>query len=108
MEIGYKIWLKKEGRKIFGKGPKELLIRVDQLGSLSKAAASMNMSYSKAWNLISNLEKTLGIKVLDKKIGGIDGGSSSLTPEGKNLIKKYDRLEKKIEQIFSQIDLNNI
>lgn len=98
MNIGWKIWLKKDDIKIFGKGPKELLERIEQMGSIKKAADSMNMSYSKAWNLIANLEKSLGIKVLDKTIGGVDGGSSTLTPEGKELIKKYNELEKRVEE----------
>lgn len=108
MDIGYKIWLKKDGEKLFGRGPRELLVKVDQLGSLNKAASSMNMSYSKAWNLVSNLEKALGFKVLDKKIGGIDGGSSSLTEEGRKLIEKYDRLEKEIEEAISKIDIDSL
>jgi len=98
MDIGWKIWLKKDEVKIFGKGPKELLERTEQMGSLRRAAVSMNMSYSKAWNLITNLEKSLGIKVLDKTIGGVDGGSSTLTQEGKELIRKYNELEKRVEE----------
>ena len=98
MNIGWRIWLKKDEVKIFGKGPKELLKEQNRMGSLRKAAMSMNMSYSKAWNLISNLEKSLGFKVLDKTIGGVDGGSSTLTQEGKELIRKYNELEKRVEE----------
>lgn len=103
MNIGWRIWLTKDDAKIFGKGPKELLIRTDKMGSLRKAAISMNMSYSKAWNLISNLEKSLGIKVLDKTIGGVDGGSSSLTEDGKVLISKYEELEERVEAAILSI-----
>ncbi|SCG82813.1 molybdate transport system regulatory protein [Proteiniborus sp. DW1] len=103
MNIGWRIWLTKDETKIFGKGPKELLQRTEKMGSLRKAAMSMNMSYSKAWNLISNLEKSLGLKILDKTIGGVDGGSSKLTQEGKILIEKYEELEKKVEEAILKI-----
>lgn len=103
MNIGWRIWLAKDETKIFGKGPKELLQRTEKMGSLRKAAISMNMSYSKAWNLISNLEKALNIKILDKTIGGVDGGSSTLTEEGKELIDKYEELEKRIEETIIKI-----
>lgn len=103
MDLGWRIWLSKGNTKIFGKGPKELLIRTESMGSLRKAAMSMNMSYSKAWNLISNLEKSLNIKILDKTIGGIDGGSSTLTKEGKELISKYEELEKRVEEAILKI-----
>lgn len=103
MNIGWKIWLTKDGSKIYGKGPKELLQRTEKMGSLRKAAMSMNMSYSKAWNLISNLEKSLGFKILDKTIGGVDGGSSTLTEEGKVLMSKYEDLEKRVEEAILKI-----
>lgn len=103
MNIGWRIWLTEEETKIFGKGPKELLQRTEKMGSLRKAAMSMNMSYSKAWGLISNLEKSLGFKILDKTIGGIDGGSSTLTEEGKALIDKYEELEKRVGEAILKI-----
>lgn len=103
MNIGWKIWLSKDKNKIFGKGPKELLLRTEKMGSLRKAASSMNMSYSKAWNLISNLEKSLDVKILDKTIGGVDGGSSKLTEEGKELIAKYELLENRVEEAITSI-----
>ncbi|MFA5523379.1 MAG: LysR family transcriptional regulator [Tissierellales bacterium] len=103
MKIHWRIWLTKDEIKIFGKGPRELLQRTEKMGSLRKAAISMNMSYSKAWNLISNLEKALDTRILDKTIGGLDGGSSTLTEEGKRLISKYDELEKRIEEAVFKI-----
>lgn len=103
LEVGYKIWLKEDDDKIFGRGPKELLQRTEKMGSLRRAASSMNMSYSKAWSLVDNLEKKLNIKILDKKIGGVNGGSSSLTEEGKELVAKYEKLEKEIEEAILKI-----
>ncbi|KXG78243.1 winged helix-turn-helix domain-containing protein [Thermotalea metallivorans] len=100
MEIKWKIWIEKDQQKIFGRGPKELLLKVEKLGSLRQAALAMDMSYSKAWHLIDNLEKALGIKILDKKIGGAEGGSSLLTPEGKQLIAKYEQLETEAEKVI--------
>lgn len=103
MNVGWRVWLTKDDTKIFGKGPTELLLRTEKMGSLRKAAMSMNMSYSKAWNLISNLEKALDIKILDKTIGGVDGGSSALTEEGKMLIDKYKELEERVEEAILEI-----
>ncbi len=103
MDIGWRVWLKKDKRKIFGKGPRELLLNVDKLGSLRKAALSMNMSYNKAWNLISNLEESLGFKILQKRVGGVNGGGSSLTKEAWILIDKYEKMEMEIEECVMDI-----
>ena len=88
-----KIWLDHNG-KAFGEGPFELLKRVEKTNSLHEAAYQMRMSYSKAWKLIQMTEKRLGFVLLDKKVGGISGGGSRVTPEGKELMKRYKQFEK--------------
>jgi molybdate transport repressor ModE-like protein len=103
MELGWKVWLKNDENKIFGTGPKILLLKIEECGSLRKAATSMNMSYSKAWNIISNLEKSLGFKILHKYVGGVGGGGSTLTYEARELIKKYDEFEREVEENIKKI-----
>ena len=105
MNVGWKIFLKEDNMKIFGKGPKTLLLKIDELGSLRMAASTMKLSYTKAWNMILNLEKGLGIKVLEKQIGGKNGGGSTLTKEARVLIEKFDEFE--IEVGNSIIELFN-
>lgn len=96
MNVGWKIFLKEDSMKIFGKGPKTLLLKIDELGSLRMAASNMKLSYTKAWNMILNLEKGLGIKVLEKQVGGKNGGGSTLTKEARVLIEKFDEFEKEV------------
>jgi len=93
MKVACKIWLDHNG-KAFGEGPYELLKRVEKTNSLHEAAHRMGMSYSKAWKLIQTMEKRLGFSLLDKKIGGLSGGGSQVTPKGKELMKRYGQFEK--------------
>jgi len=92
MKAVCKIWLDHNG-KAFGEGPLELLKRVEKVNSLHEAAHQMGMSYSKAWKLIQSMEKRLGFSLLDKKVGGLSGGGSQVTPKGKELMKRYERFE---------------
>lgn len=100
-----KIWLE-DGGKVFGDGPCDLLQRVDQLGSLRKAAADMKMSYRQAWKLIKMLEENLGFALLESRAGGREGGGSSLTAEGKKLMLSYRAFRKhaaeKLEELFNE------
>ncbi|HHY04368.1 MAG TPA: LysR family transcriptional regulator [Thermoanaerobacterales bacterium] len=89
MKLESRFWLEQGGEKVFGKGPCVLLETVDRLGTLNKAAAELGMSYSKAWSIIKRAEKQLGFLLMERTTGGVDGGGSSLTPEGKQLIKNY-------------------
>jgi molybdate transport system regulatory protein len=103
MNVNWRIYLKQDNIKVFGKGPKKLLLKIDELGSIRKAASSMKLSYTKALNMISCLEKGLGIKVLQKQIGGKDGGGSILTEEVIELIRKFDELESEVEECITEL-----
>lgn len=103
MNVSWRIYLKEDDIKIFGKGPKMLLLKIDELGSIRKAASSMKLSYTKAWNMILNLENGLGIKVLEKQIGGKDGGGSILTEEVRVLIRKFDEFEMEVGACITEL-----
>lgn len=98
MEVSWKVWIKNNDKKVFGRGPKDLLINIDQFGSINKAASEMNMSYSKALRLINTIESELKIEVLERRSGGKGGGGSVLTDDAKALVEKFDRFEKEVEK----------
>ena len=53
MELSYSMRLRIHGQDVFfGPGTEELLLLVNETGSLHMAAAKMGMSYSKAWKII--------------------------------------------------------
>lgn len=105
MKPMYKVWLDNNG-KVFGKGPFLLLKEVENTGSLSEAAKRLSMSYNKAHNLIKSIERNLDTKLLIKKIGGVNGGSSTLTPEAKKLMDNFEKFQeecgKYIEKCYNQ------
>jgi len=102
MKAVCKIWLDNYG-KAFGEGPYELLKRVEKTNSLHEAALQMGMSYSKAWKLIQMMEKRLGFILLDKKIGGLSGGGSHVTPEGEEFLKRYERFKKEAAEAVEKV-----
>ncbi|KMT22742.1 winged helix-turn-helix domain-containing protein [Clostridium cylindrosporum] len=101
MKAMYKLWLDNDG-KVFGKGPFILLTEVEKCGSLSEAAKNIGMSYNKAHSLIKSIEKKLETKLLIKKIGGVNGGSSTLTPEAKKLMNSYSNFTKDCEEYIDK------
>jgi molybdate transport system regulatory protein len=101
LKVAFKIWLDNSG-KAFGEGPYELLKLVEKTNSLHEAAHQMDMSYSKAWKLIQTMEKRLGFFLLDKKIGGLSGGGSRVTPKGKELMKRYEQFEREARKAIEK------
>ena len=79
------------GERVFGPGVAELLKRVQEHRSLRAAAFSMEMAYSKAWQIIRTAEDGFGCKLLSSTIGGRHGGGAVLTPEGERILNAYER-----------------
>lgn len=88
--------------KFFGPGINSLLHSIEENGSIQSACKSMKMSYSKAWTIIRRMEKHLGCKVLDTKIGGVGGGVSVLTDAAKDFLDKYDKMYKELNTLTQQ------
>ena len=63
---------------------------VQRCGSMQTASRIMNTYYTKCWKMIKEAESALGIKFLENKPGGADGGSSELTAEGQRFRHAYN------------------
>lgn len=85
------IFLNEENEKFFGEGPYRLLKKVEETGSLHASAIAMGMAYSKATKLLKNAEKSLGVPLTVRKIGGKSGGGSLLTEEACDFMHRYER-----------------
>lgn len=83
-----KVVLTKE-EDFFGPGIYCLLKYIDETGSIQAAAAKMNMSYSKGWKMVNKVEKEMGFPFLNRCNGGKNGGSSTLTEEGRLFMERY-------------------
>lgn len=84
------IFLDENREKFFGDGPYQLLKGIEKTGSVRSAALAMGMAYSKAMKLMKHAEEALGFPLTSRSAGGVSGGGSRLTPEGKEWIEKYE------------------
>jgi len=98
LKLRYKLWIEKDGEKVFGDGPLDILHRIEKTGSLRQAAEEINMSYSQAWNLMKDLEKRLGFNLLRRKVGGKKGGGSEITEEAGELMMKFKMFRNKAKE----------
>ena len=75
---------------VFGDGKYRLLKTIQKNGSLRKAAIELNRSYRKAWGDLKISEIGLGIKLVEMRRGGKDGGSAILTDKGMDLLDRWE------------------
>jgi len=93
-KIKSRIWIESKNKVFLGEGRVQLLKAIDETGSLSKAAKSLNISYKKAWGLIDSVNKSAKQPVTINSIGGKGGGGAELTDYGKSLILAFDEINK--------------
>ena len=89
----------------FGNGLYRLLL-IDEYKSVNRACKEMRMAYSKAYKMIIRSEKDLNCKLLVGKIGGKGGGGSELTPEARELLTIYERVNLKTKE-FVENEIEN-
>ena len=94
-----KVWLEAAGKPVFGDGKAHLLEQIDQAGSLAAAAVALGMSYRGLWGRLREMERRLGVKLVARAAGGVGGGGSKLTPQGRQLLVRYRRFRKGINAI---------
>ncbi|GEM_PF-54659 len=87
-----------EGAFVASKGRVQLLELIDRLGSLSKAAREMKMSYRHAWGLIKKMDEAMGESVVAMTRGGAGGGKAVLTDAGRAVVEFYRWTEMGVEK----------
>ncbi len=84
-----RIWLEGEEGTFLGYGRVVLLERINEFGSISKAARSMEMSYKHAWDLVDSMNRQAPEPLIKTAAGGKGGGGTKLTVAGKQAIKHF-------------------
>lgn len=88
-ELNGSLWFQKSDRKYLGEDRITLLEKIDELGTIAKAAKAIGISYKSAWdtlNLINNLaEKPLVVR----STGGKGGGGTHLTQAGRQVVDQF-------------------
>ena len=98
MEIKSKFWIENKGEVVLGGGKAGLLLAVDRLGSIQRAADEFGMSYRHAWGAIKKIERRAGFRIVDTKLGGSNRGAQ-LTPRGKKFVEKADSILKDLQRV---------
>jgi len=73
LKIDGRFWLTLDGRNFLGRGRVELLQRIRETGSISRAARSMKMSYKAAWDAVAAMNAAWGASLVDSGPGGAAG-----------------------------------
>lgn len=97
-----------KGERAFGPGKAELLEKIAAEGSISKAAKAMDMSYSRAWQLVDAMNHDFKKPLVESSTGGRKGGGAVVTKTGLELLSLFRRMEEQLntttEAYFSEFE----
>ena len=93
-----RFWLTLDGRNFLGRGRVELLQRIRETGSISKAAKAMKMSYKAAWDAVDAMNSAWPNPLVESGPAG-----SHLTEDAERLITAFQRAEAQHAQYLAQL-----
>jgi molybdate transport system regulatory protein len=76
-----------------GPGKVAVLEEIARSGSISGAGRALHISYRRTWELVEDLNATLGAPVVQTAAGGSGGGGASLTELGQAVVTRYRAIE---------------
>jgi molybdate transport system regulatory protein len=79
-----------------GHGKMELLEHIRETGSISAGGRAMDMSYRRAWLLVSEMNRMFKHPVVESQRGGQKGGGAALTEFGEELLARFRQMEQTI------------
>ena len=84
-----KVWLEIDGHPVIGEGRLAMLSAIDDSGSIIDAARRLGISYRKIRGAISDMEGSVGTRLVITHRGGSQGGGAQLTPRARDLVQRY-------------------
>jgi molybdate transport system regulatory protein len=97
-----KVWLERDGRVALSAWRIGLLEAIHETRSLTAAAARTGVPYRTAWYKLREIEGQLGMRLLDTHSGGPEGGHTTLTPEGIDIVRRFRRASRGVEELIRE------
>ena len=89
MELTGSLWLQRSGKKVFAEERIALLEMIHELGSITKAAMAVGISYKTAWDLVDLMNNLADRPLVERSVGGRGGGGTALTQAGLEVVKQF-------------------
>jgi len=91
------LWIERGGRVALSRWRVQLLEAIETTGSISAAAEKIGVQYRLAWERLEEMEEGLGVRLVERHVGGAGGGGAVITPIGRNLIARFNAFATAVE-----------
>ncbi len=90
-----------DGITFLGRNRIDLLSAIRDSGSITKAANVVGLSYKAAWDSIDSMNNMAAKPLVERVVGGKNGGGTRLTVYGNKLINTLEKMESEYERRLS-------
>lgn len=80
-----------------------LLEAIEQHGSISQAAKAVPLSYKAAWDAVDAMNNMADVPLVERSVGGRQGGGTKLTDYGRNMVALYRAMEKEYQEALDRV-----
>lgn len=91
-----------------GPGKAELLILIEETGSISAAARRMGMSYRRAWLLVETMNRCFASPLVETAQGGKGGGGAGVSELGRRVLVLYQQMEASLALCDEMTELSDL
>jgi molybdate transport system regulatory protein len=81
-----------------------LLEAIDRCGSISGAAREVGISYKTAWDAVDAMNNAAEKPLVRRAVGGVGGGGTMLTEEGKETVRLYRVLQGEHQRFIGRLE----
>jgi molybdate transport system regulatory protein len=103
MMVAGSVSFRKDGEDFLGASRIDLLEKIDQYGSITKAGKAHGVSYKTAWEQVDALNNLADKPLVVKSAGGKGGGGTRLTDEGREVVRRYRTIQAEHERFLAAI-----
>lgn len=98
------LWFKQAENRFLGGDRIMLLEKIDDLGSITKAAKAVGISYKTAWDTVNLINNMAEKPLVERLSGGKGGGGTSLTPAGKKVVSQFKTIQEEHRKFLDNLE----
>jgi molybdate transport system regulatory protein len=96
--------MRRADRTFVGRDRVGLLEAIDRCGSISGAAREVGISYKTAWDAVDAMNNAAETPLVSRSVGGVGGGGTMLTEEGKETVRLYRVLQGEHQRFIDRLE----
>ncbi len=104
MSLAATLSLRRADRAFLGGDRIGLLEAIDRVGSISRAARAVGVSYKTAWDAVDAMNNAAEKPLVSRAAGGRGGGGTTLTDAGKDAVRMYRVVQGEHQRFIERLE----